>query len=57
MEGRAPDDDIPSGMPDEEVEGEPLGVADADPDGEGTPARGERAMPGIPTEGEPPGDA
>jgi hypothetical protein len=50
--------DMPSGMPTEDApEGDPLGVHEADPDGEGAPARGAEAMPGIPTEGEPPGDA
>ncbi len=47
--------EIPSGMPDEDApESDPLGVPEADPEGEGAPRRGERAMPGIPTEGEPP---
>ena len=40
--------------PDGQAEAEPLGVRSADPDGEGEPARGKDAMPGIPTEGEPP---
>jgi hypothetical protein len=48
------DDTAPSGMPDDAPEGQPLGPAETDPDGEGEPARGEDAMPGIPTEGEPP---
>jgi hypothetical protein len=45
-------DDL-SGLPDpQSPEPEPLGGTDADPDGEGTPARGTEAMPGIPAEGE-----
>ena len=46
-------DDVPSGMPDGEPEETPLGVDAADPDGERTPP-GPEAMPGMPTEGEPP---
>jgi hypothetical protein len=41
-------------MPDERQEEEPLGVPDATPEGEDEPQRGPDAMPGIPTEGEPP---
>ena len=50
------DEEAPSGMPAQhgEAEAEPLGAPKADPEGEGEPARGEEAMPGIPTEGEPP---
>ena len=48
------DDTAPSGMPEEAPEGQPLGPPETDPDGEGAPRRGEEAMPGIPTEGEPP---
>jgi len=45
----------PSGLPpDHPEEGEPLGVPDAAPEGEDEPRRGADAMPGIPTEGEPP---
>jgi hypothetical protein len=44
----------PSGLPAEEPEEEPLGVPDAAPEGEDEPQRGGEAMPGIPTEGEPP---
>jgi len=43
----------PSGLP-EEASDQPLGVPEADPDGEGQTPRGADAMPGIPTEGEPP---
>jgi hypothetical protein len=48
-------DDAPSGLPSEDAEEGPLGVPDARPEGEDEPARGPDAMPGIPTEGEPPG--
>lgn len=49
------DETPPSGLPDDEgPEDEPLGVAEADPEGEGEPARGDSAMPGVPDEGEPP---
>jgi len=41
-------DDAPTGLPPEEPEETPLGVA------EGDPARGPEAMPGIPDDGEPP---
>jgi hypothetical protein len=41
---------IPSGMPPGAPEPEPLGV----PDGDETPEPGPDAMPGIPSEGEPP---
>jgi len=44
-------DEAPSGLPDEEVEEAPLGVTEDD---EEEPDRGAEAMPGIPTEGEPP---
>jgi hypothetical protein len=48
-------DDAPTGLPpDQEDEEGPLGVQDAEPDGEGDPARGAEAMPGIPDEREPP---
>ncbi len=43
----------PSGLPGER-EDEPLGVPEANPEGEGDTPRGAEAMPGIPTEGEPP---
>jgi hypothetical protein len=47
--------EAPSGLPPEqEGEEEPLGAPEAAPEGEGDPERGEDAMPGIPTEGEPP---
>ena len=47
-------DDAPSGLPPEEPEEAPLGVPEARPEGEDDPARGADAMPGIPTEGDPP---
>jgi hypothetical protein len=43
----------PRGMPDGEPEETPLGVDEADPDGDQTEP-GPDAMPGVPTEGEPP---
>jgi hypothetical protein len=46
-------DDMPSGMPDEGAESDPLGVPEARPESEGE-QRGADAMPGIPTDGEPP---
>jgi hypothetical protein len=49
-----PEDDIPSGLPDEQREETPLGVEDADPEHSET---GPDAMPGIPTDGEPPASA
>jgi len=48
-------DEAPSGMPDESTESDPMGVPEAAPEGEDDPRRGEDAMPGIPSEGEPPG--
>ena len=47
-------DDAPSGLPPDESEEAPLGVPEARPEGEDVPERGPDAMPGIPTEGEPP---
>ena len=48
-------DPAPSGMPESDTpEADPLGVPEADPEGEGDTQRGTDAMPGIPTEGEPP---
>jgi hypothetical protein len=50
-------DEGPSGLPDRdaaEAEPEPLGPPESRPDGEGRPERGDDAMPGIPSEGEPP---
>jgi hypothetical protein len=45
--------EAPSGLPpDQDDEEEPLGVPEADP--EGDDANGADSMPGIPTEGEPP---
>ncbi len=46
--------DAPSGLPDGAEEADPLGVPEADPEGEGDTARGEEHQPGIPTDGEPP---
>jgi hypothetical protein len=46
-------EDVPSGLPAEEPEERPLGVDDAEPEGEGEPPRGPGAMPGIPDEDEP----
>jgi hypothetical protein len=46
--------EAPSGLPPDQPESEPLGVPDASPEGEDEPGRGEDAMPGIPSEGEPP---
>jgi hypothetical protein len=47
-------DDL-TGLPDEDSpEPSPLGPTEARPDGEGDTPRGDDAMPGIPTEGEPP---
>jgi hypothetical protein len=38
-----------TGLPDPDApEAEPLGTTESDPDGEGDPARGAGAMPGIP---------
>ena len=48
------DDTDPTGMPEDAPEGQPLGPPETEPEGEGEPQRGEKAMPGIPTEGEPP---
>ena len=48
------DDDIPTGLPDADApEATPLGPEETDPDGDQTEP-GPEAMPGIPTEGEPP---
>ena len=47
-------EEAPSGLPPDQPEEEPLGVPDAAPEGEDEPRRGEDAMPGFPTEGEPP---
>jgi hypothetical protein len=51
---RAPDD-VPTGLPPGQPEEPPLGVPEAQPEGEGDdPPRGPDAMPGIPSDGEPP---
>jgi hypothetical protein len=49
-----PADEVPSGLPPGQPEEEPLGVPEATPEGEDEPARGADAMPGIPTDGDPP---
>ncbi|HEY3019094.1 MAG TPA: hypothetical protein VGJ32_02835 [Solirubrobacteraceae bacterium] len=54
MEQRDDTDDDPTGLPADAQEGRPLGPPEAEPEGEGDAARGDEAMPGIPTEGEPP---
>jgi hypothetical protein len=46
-------DEAPSGMPPGEPEEEPLGVPETAPDDD-EPDPGPAAMPGIPSEGEPP---
>jgi hypothetical protein len=46
--------DAPSGLPPDEPEEHPLGVPEAPPDDDEEPERGPDAMPGIPTEGDPP---
>ena len=51
---RSTPDDAPSGLAPDELEQAPLGVPEARPEGEDEPDRGPDAMPGIPTEGEPP---
>lgn len=48
------DDDIPTGVREDAIEEVPLGPTDTDPDHDAAQERGEDAMPGIPTEGEPP---
>ena len=47
-------DEIPSGLPEDAPEPPPLGAPEGDAEGEGKPRRGEDAMPGLPTGGEPP---
>jgi hypothetical protein len=47
-------EEAPSGLPPDQPEAEPLGVPEAAPEGEDEPQRGPDAMPGIPTEGDPP---
>ncbi|HWH94770.1 MAG TPA: hypothetical protein VNT03_12995 [Baekduia sp.] len=47
------DDDAPTGLPADEPEEQPLGVPEADPEGDRTDP-GPKAMPGIPDEGAPP---
>jgi hypothetical protein len=47
-------EEAPSGLPPDQPEEEPLGVPEATPEDEDAPKRGPEAMPGIPTEGEPP---
>jgi hypothetical protein len=45
--------DVPTGMPDDDTP-EPPPLGRPDPDTEDAPDAGSEAMPGIPTEGEPP---
>lgn len=47
-------EDAPSGLPADAEEATPLGTEEEAPEGEDAPQRGEQAMPGIPTGGEPP---
>jgi hypothetical protein len=47
-------DHAPTGLPPDQPEEAPLGVPDADPEGEDEADRGPGAMPGIPTEADPP---
>jgi hypothetical protein len=53
MQDETRSDDVPSGLPPDEPEEQPLGVPEADPEGDETDP-GPEAMPGIPDEGEPP---
>ena len=48
---------LPSGLPPDQPEEVPIGVPDASPEGEDEPERGPGAMPGIPTDGDPPAAA
>jgi hypothetical protein len=41
-------DDAPSGLPPDQEPDRPLGVEEADPDGEGRPRPGDAALPGLP---------
>lgn len=53
----ADQDEAVSGLPPEGEQGgesDPLGVPEAKPDEDAMPERGEEAMPGIATDGEPP---
>lgn len=47
------EEEIPSGLAQEGWEAPPMGGEETDAEGEGETRRGEKAMPGIPTEGEP----
>jgi hypothetical protein len=49
-----PGENAPNGLPDDAPEPDPLGAPDVRPEREDEPERGPEAMPGIPTEGEPP---
>jgi hypothetical protein len=53
MPDETPDETAPTGLPEDQPEEQPLGVPDADPDNEDLEP-GSGAMPGIPSEGEPP---
>ena len=48
------DDDIPTGVREDSIEEQPLGPTETDPDHDAPNERGPDAMPGIPSEGEPP---
>ena len=48
------DTGAPSGLPPDQPEERPLGVPGKPDDDEDEPGHGPDAMPGIPTEGEPP---
>ena len=47
------EEQVPSGVAQEGSEPPPMGGEETDPEGEDEARRGEEAMPGIPTEGEP----
>ena len=54
MQDETPADDAPTGLPPDQPEEQPLGVPEADPEGEDAEP-GRESMPGIPDEGsEPP---
>jgi hypothetical protein len=47
-------DEALSGLPPDQPEEQPLGVPEARPDADEAPPRGPDAMPGIPSDGDPP---
>ena len=49
-----PTGETPSGMPPDGPEDDPMGPPETAPEAEDEPRRGPDAMPGIPTEGDPP---